>query len=118
MRTKKQRILGMVLFSATVIFLLWHVDYLYGTDSLYSSNFFAYVSLHFVGFHDNPLGYGSIAYRVLAKFVDTSWHYTVINNAWVLTQCIPVLISWGIRSFLGRSVTAAELLWKRLYASV
>jgi hypothetical protein len=118
MQSKTQRIVGMALFSAAGIFLFWHVDYIYLTDNFYSSNVVDYVRLHFVGFNDNPLGYGSIAYRVIAKFVDTSWRYTAINNAWVLTQSIPILISWGIRGFLGRSVRAVELLVRKLYSSV
>src|SRR5438105_842689 len=113
MQSKDQRILGMVLFSAAGIFLFWHVDYIYGADNFYSSNALDYVSLHFVGCNDNPLGYGSIAYRVIAQFADTSWPHTAGNNPWVLTQSIPVLISWGIRGFLGRSVTAVELLVRK-----
>lgn len=118
MQPKAQRIVGMILFSAAGIFLFWHVDYIWGSDNFYSSNVLDYVSLHFVGFSDNPMGYGSIAYRVMAHFVDTSWRYTTINTAWALTQSIPVLISWGIRGFLGRSVRAVELLARKLYTSV
>ncbi len=105
MSIKNQRLVGVLLSSAICIFLFWHVDYLYGTGNFYSANALDYLSLHVVGFSDNPFGYGSIAYRIiLDKFIDTSWRNSAINNAWALTQAIPIALAWGLRSPLGRFV--------------
>src|SRR6267142_2433609 len=108
---KKQRIIGMIAFSASTGFLFWYVDYL-TPDNYYSNNLFGYISLQVVGWGSRPLGYGSGAYRIAAQFV--SWRDgTATNTIWVLTQAIPILLSWGNRNRLGRLVLASQhALWK------
>jgi hypothetical protein len=117
MNPKKQRIVGMIAFAAITIFLFWFVDYL-TPDNYYSSNPFDYLSFQVVGWNTNPLGYGSIAYRIATKMVDSSWRGDATNKVWVLSQVIPILTSWPIREFLGKSVNAVEHVLKRLFASV
>jgi hypothetical protein len=116
MEPKKQRIVGMIAFSAIAIVLLWHVDYL--AISIYSHNPLDYLTFQLVGWNTNPLGYGSIAYRIATKFVGASWRGDATNKVWVLSQVIPILISWPIRRFLGKSVSVVERVLMKLFASV
>jgi hypothetical protein len=113
---KKTKVIGMIAFCAIAIVLLWHVDYL--ATTIYSNNPFDYLTFQCVGWNTNPLGYGSVAYRVATKLVDTSWRGDATNKVWVFSQVIPIFISWPIRRFLGYAVSAVERVLKRLYASI
>lgn len=104
MKEKEQKLVGMVLFSALVILLLWHVNY---------------EDMDLVGMRTNPSGYNSIAYQLLSQFIDDSYPYTaLLSTWWALTQVIPVLVSWGIRNPLGKCVKYFELAVKKLYSLV
>jgi len=103
MKGKKQKILGMILFSALVIFLLWYVNY---------------DDMELVGFRTNPSGYDSIAYLFLRNFIDASYPHTAINAWWALTQAIPVLVSWVVRSALGKCIHYLGIAISKLYSSV
>jgi hypothetical protein len=103
MTTKRQRVLGIVFASVASIFLLWHVDYL---------------QPHVVGFEDNPLGDGSVAHRVLARLMDTSWNNAAINAAWTLTQVLPIALSWYARNTLGLAMGSVGRAVRRVYAMI
>jgi hypothetical protein len=81
MSTKGQRLLGIVIFSMTTIFLFWYVNYL-GSNEFYWRNALGDLRFEIAGIHENPRGYGSVSYRILAEIVDTSCcRYTAINSA-------------------------------------
>jgi len=116
MASKKQRIVGMIAFSAITAFLFWYVNYL-TPNNYYSNNLFGYISLQVVGWGTRPFGYNSVAYRIAAKFVSER-DGTATNSIWVLTQSIPIFISWGIRKRLGRNAQAAQLALRKLWDAV
>ena len=87
MNEKTERIIGMGVFAFLVTFALWYVDY----DHIRVVEFFGQNS----GFH-------SVADQVLSGiFRNEYWRGP---RLWVVTQVIPLLLSWRIRRYLGAVV--------------
>ena len=103
LQEKKARLVGMASFSALLIFMLWYVDY---------------EQMDTVGFGPNPIGYDSVAYKLLSYVFDDSYRHSALSRAWTLTQAVPFAASWGIRVLLGRCVLSIEAAVGKVYDAV
>ncbi len=110
MPEKSERLAGIIVFSALTIFIFWYVDF---------------EQLEVVGFGTRPKGYGSIAYQILSTLYskelyqnEDSYQHDWSNFLWVITQSIPLLISWPIRKNLGIITSHALQLVHKLYCAL
>jgi hypothetical protein len=85
MDPKRRRLFGMVAFSATILFLLWYVDYWNAQAG----------GVELVGWSKfDAFGLDSIVYRIITINYVLPQNESVTNAIWVVTQTIPIYISW------------------------
>lgn len=107
MADKREKILGMTLFTTTTLFIFWYV------------NFSAVNHVEIVGFYTKPYGYGSIAYELHNELFGNDYYpYKSSNLFWIATQFLPVLISWAIRTRLGKVSNVLLTLSKKIYEKI
>ena len=90
MTEKSERIVGIALFTAVSVFTLWYVDY------------FGYSEIGITGFGKTPYGYGSFVYKILDEIFGNDFYtHRRTNLYWVVTQFVPLVVSWPMRKRLG-----------------
>jgi hypothetical protein len=116
MTTKQERLIGMLLFAATPLILLWYVDY----DHWCIVRFKYCAEYSVVDNFLDSFVY-QLAYRTPGNMYD---NINRLNETihpdfwWAATQVVPCIVAWRIRGTLGLLTRRFADVIRKIYAAV